>query len=292
MQTLQTFAEFMQQALYAPGTGYYRHSRLNPFGQRGDFYTAVQLEPVFGEVLEVYLESLELSQVVDLGAGRAGLAEALSAWNYIPVDWDLHPLPARIDGVVIANEFFDALPVHLLAKGAEGWHELCVAGERFVPRAINDARLTSYAERYGEPIPEGGRLEVNLAIADWVMRIAQALSGRLLVIDYGYSQRELIRFPEGTLMSYRRHIATGDVLAHAGSSDITAHVNFTELKRLASEAGLRLVEESSLATWVLKVFGPVRLAERWFATDDHWRLQWKQLVFGMGEVFRVLEFTK
>ncbi len=82
------------------------------------------------------------------------------------------------------------------------------------------------------------------------------------------------------------------MLTEPGLSDITAHVNFTEMKRAAAAEGLQLISESSLAAWVLRVFGQEGLEERWRSAGDEWRLQWKQLVFGLGETFRVLEFEK
>lgn len=282
----------MHRCLYHPLTGYYRQRDRNPFGAAGDFFTAVQLAP-FADAIAAYLEPLQPADVIDLGAGGAGLAPALSKWNYHPVDWDLAPLPQRVNGVILANEFFDALPVHLIEKNGAGWRELLVVDESFVRQDVIDQSIAEYAERYGGVIPDGGSLEVSTVMADWMRKICDVLTcGRLLVIDYGYDARELLRFPRGTLMSYHRHRAFEDVLTCPKPCDITAHVNFTEMKRLASELGLRMLKECSLASWTLDVFGMRGLERAWESGGEHWRLQWKQLVFGMGETFRVLEFEK
>lgn len=283
----------MRRALYDPETGYYRRRDSDPFGRAGDFYTAVQLAPVFGEMLQMYVRRREPKDVVDLGAGRGELREWLGEWNYRAVDWNLASFPDSIDGLVVANEFFDALPVRLLHRENGEWRELLVCGDRLVAADDLDPALGDYARRYGEPIPDGGLLEVNAAMGEWIDRIANVLTcGRLLIIDYGYDARELLRFPHGTLMSYHRHVASERILDRPGSRDITAHVNFTELRRLAVQAGFEVDWDSCLAAWVLGLIEPSEFEDRWKAADEGWRLRWKQLVFGMGETFRVLEFRK
>ncbi len=187
----------MYRCLYDPVHGYYRRRDHNPFGSQGDFYTAVQIAPVFGEVIAAYLQPLAPSAVIDLGAGRAGLSSYLNRWNYHPVDWDLAALPDQVSGVMLANEFFDALPVRLLRREGEHWKELMVDDSGgFVVSKTLDPALVEYADRYGEVIPDGGSLEMSISLPEWMRRIANVLtSGRLLVIDYGYEARELLRFP-------------------------------------------------------------------------------------------------
>ena len=86
------FQEFMEAALYHPEFGYYRRLR-DPFGIHGDFYTAEQLQPVFGIVIADQIRRLrdrmgapEDFTVVELGAGRGEMAEALGEFSYVPVD--------------------------------------------------------------------------------------------------------------------------------------------------------------------------------------------------------------
>src|SRR5207302_1268688 len=111
------FRRFMEVALYHPEHGYYRRAR-DPFGKEGDFFTAEQLQPVFGiliaaRIRQLYREMGEPSDfvVVELGAGRGEVEQAL-ACPYVPVEIDRGDLPSRFRGVVFSNEFFDALPVH------------------------------------------------------------------------------------------------------------------------------------------------------------------------------------
>ena len=302
MEGAISFARFMDLALYHPARGYYRGGR-DPFGVTGDFYTAEQL-PVFGWLVAHYVDQLSRTfepdarfEVLELGAGRGELREFLGRWNYRAFDRVGDALPAEMSGLVIANEFFDALPVHLLRRGATGWRELRVnyLGDRFVFVEVEkiSLELAAYAERYGEGIPEGGMLEVNLQLKQWIERVDHFLRrGRLLVIDYGYSARELERFPMGTLMSYRGHAAYADVLSGPGTRDITAHVNFSQLSQVGMTSGFQIVNEESLQAWALRICETDEWMERWKAADTKWRLQWKQLVFGMGETFRVMELEK
>ena len=82
--------------------------------------------------------------------------------------------------------------------------------------------------------------EVNLDALAWLERIARALeAGFVFTIDYGYTRAESVRFPRGTLMSYRRHQADEDVLDDPGARDITAHVAFTALEEHGARLGLR-----------------------------------------------------
>src|SRR5215469_14854519 len=86
------FRRFMEVALYHPEHGYYRRAR-DPFGKEGDFYTAEQIQPVFGILIaaragELYRQMGEPRDftIVELGAGRREMAQAFSRWRYVPVD--------------------------------------------------------------------------------------------------------------------------------------------------------------------------------------------------------------
>jgi SAM-dependent MidA family methyltransferase len=302
-----TFAQFMDYALYHPELGYYRSGR-DVFGTEGDFFTAEQVQPVFGELLHGFVVQLARSsgidpfQVVEIGSGRADLASFLKCWRYQPIDFvsgfsEDPQLPRGISGLVLANEFFDALPVRLLRRNSESWSELVVSIDDhgqfcFVP-AVASPELLEYASKYGDAIPAGGLLEMNEGILPLCRRIAESLSsGFLLVIDYGYEPRELLRFPCGSLLSYHRHQVGSSVLNRPGEQDITAHVNFAHLVSAARSEGLELFGKQTLAAWALSVWPEEMFARRWKTTPPNWRRKWKQLLFGMGESFHVLLFRK
>ena len=310
-----SFARFMEVALYNPECGYYCRpwaEGRDPFGRQGDFYTAEQMQPVFGILISAFAESVyremgcpESFTVVELGAGRAEMAEYFSRWRYVPVDVNRRPMDEPFAGLVFANEFFDALPVHLVVKRESGFHERLVGlrGEEFhwVDGAgVSDA-IAGHLSLYGAPVSEGDVLEVNLEALEHMRRITRCLrDGFLAAIDYGYTAREIVRFPQGTLMSYRRHQALDDVLAEPGLRDITAHVNFTALEQHAVATGWEAVRLESLASFLLRAgerdqfaaaVGADSLAPEGREAGAR-RLQLKTLLYGMGETFRVLLLRK
>ena len=298
-----SFRRFTEAALYDAEHGYYRRAR-DPFGREGDYYTAEQVQPVFGILMAARVRALfrEMGEpaaftVVELGAGRREMEEAFSEWRYVPVDIDSGELPARMTGVVFSNEFFDALPVDVAVWSDGGLRELAVdwADGRFVwvTGGATDERAADYVRRYF-PAPEEGRIyEINLDALAWIGRITRSLTaGYAITIDYGFTRTESVRFPRGTLMSYRRHTASEDVLRDPGTQDITAHVNFTALQEHGEGAGLAPVRLETLAQMLLGAgeadqFGAA-LAASTPAEELRRRLQLKTLLFGMGETFRVL----
>jgi SAM-dependent MidA family methyltransferase len=293
------FRRFMEVALYHPEHGYYRRPR-DPFGKQGDFFTAEQVQPVFGILVAARVRQLfhQMGRpadfaVVELGAGRAEMAEAFSEWRYVPIDIDSGALPPSFRGVVFSNEFFDALPVEAAVyRGGVFRQQLVnVEGERFVwhegPEVHADA--ADYLRRWF-PAPEEGRwYEVNLDALRWMERIGRSLqAGYMLTIDYGYTRNEAVRFPAGTLMGYRRHTARDNVLEDPGERDITAHVNFTALEECGERCGLRKKTFQTLAQMLLTAGEPDQFAAALSPGDMRHRLQLKTLLFGMGETFRVL----
>ena len=298
-----TFRRFMEVALYHPEHGYYRRA-ADPFGKHGDFFTAEQIQPVFGILIAARIRQLYRAMgeprdftVVEVGAGRREMADAFAEWNYVPVDIDCGALPENFVGVVFSNEFFDALPVDAalyedgafheqrvaFADGAFGWQTGDVVG----------AAAARYLQHYYPPPEEGRWYEVNLEAPAWLGRMAAALSkGYVLSVDYGFTRAESVRFPAGTLMGYRQHTAREDVLAEPGLRDITAHVNFTALQESAAACGLvnrrfETLAQTLLAAGEADGFATA-LGTGGAAEELRRRMQLKTLLFGMGETFRVL----
>jgi len=302
-----TFERFMELALYHPLYGYYRCGR-DPFGPRGDYFTASQLQPVFGTLLAACVRALHAEMgrpedflVVDLGAGRGEMAQAFAAWTYLAVDVDRGVWPERFQGVIFANEFFDALPVRAGVRRGNSFREMRVAwnGERFVWAEAEEmtGEAADYFQGYFENPEEGRVAEANLRAWRWLEQIAARLArGFLLVIDYGYRAEESSRFPAGTLMSYRRHLALEDVLAEPGERDITAHVCFTALEEHAARCGLRTARREALTQTLLRAGEQDAFAAALQAETEperfRRRLQLKTLLAGMGETFRTLLLAK
>jgi SAM-dependent MidA family methyltransferase len=297
------FSRFMEVALYHPEHGYYRKAH-NSFGKEGDFFTAEQIQPVFGILIAARIRQLyramgEPSEfvVVELGAGRREMEEAFSEWPYIPLDLDSPSqieLPQKLSGVVFSNEFFDALPVDVAVYRDGVFHQQLVtfADGRFAWETgpIVPAEMDSYLRRYFPPAEEGRWYEANPNALRWIERIARSLSsGYVLTIDYGYTRVESVRFPAGTLMGYRRHTAYDDVLVDPGERDITAHVNFSALEEAGQSCGLRTERFETLAQTLLAAGEADQFAAALTSANDlRRRMQLKTLLFGMGETFRVL----
>jgi SAM-dependent MidA family methyltransferase len=296
------FRRFMEASLYHPEFGYYRR-RHDRFGIHGDFFTAEQLQPVFGILIAERMRRLRNSMgapedfpVVELGAGRTEMAAAFGEFRYVPVEIG-EQMPEAFRGVVFSNEFFDSLPVHVavvrggvarelrvgFAHGHFAWQE---AGEAPEP-------VECYRKTYLGILAEGTIFEAGLEALAWMERISKTLdAGYVFSIDYGYTAPELARFPSGTLMSYRRHQAFADVLKDPGEQDITAHVCFSALEGYGKRLGLETVAFESLGHTLMEA-GEADQFARALAADSpaealQRRLQLKQLLFGMGEMFRTL----
>jgi SAM-dependent MidA family methyltransferase len=298
-----SFRRFMEVALYDPCHGYYRRPH-DPFGASGDFFTAEQLQPVFGILIAARIRQLwcEMGEpadflVVELGAGRREMAGAFSAWRYLPLETGSGALPERFTGVIFSNEFFDALPVEAAVYRGGAFHQqrVALAAGRFVWETAGPLHpeAEEYVRRYFPPPEEGRRYELNLEALAWLERIARSLdSGFVLTIDYGYTRPEWLRFPGGSLMSYRRHSALDTVLEDPGARDITAHVNFTALHEGGAACGLDPMRFETLAALLLTAGEPDQFAAALGAAGGadelRRRMQLKTLLFGMGETFRTL----
>lgn len=273
------FQRFMELALYHPQWGYY----CRPRERAADYYTNAHVQPVFGRLIaqQIARWRAELGSpagftVVELGAGDGEMARQVRAClpdvPYIEVERLWGGLPERFTGVVFSNEFFDALPVRVLRRGEE---RRVAAGEH------------GFVWADGETGAEV--VEVNEEAVEWLGRVARRLErGFLLSIDYGYTAEEIAagRFPQGSLMSYRRHTALDDVLADPGERDITAHVNFSALAEEGEKLGLLAEPLRTQAQFLLAIGEADEFGSALAAPGD--RLQLKTLLFGMGETFRVL----
>ena len=317
------FRRFMEVALYHPEHGYYRrgagalgkdrfgtdrpgHDRLgnDPFGRAGDFFTAEQIQPVFGILIAARIRDLCHAMgsppgftVVELGAGRREMAEAFAEFHYVPVDLDDGKLPEQFQGVVFSNEFFDALPVDAVVYRDGAFREQRVTMEngafRWQTGEVVGDESDAYLRRYYPAAEEGRWYEVNLEALRWIERIANSLiKGYVLTIDYGYTRAESVRFAAGTLMGYRRHTAREDVLTDPGVRDITAHVNFTAMEETGAACGLVKERFETLAQTLLAAGAcdqfAAALGTGGTGEELRRRMQLKTLLFGMGETFRVL----
>ena len=163
------------------------------------------------------------------------------------VRW-LDAWPREYEGIVLANEVLDALPVERFAISAEGVEQVCVTCDadgfstttRPAPALLAQA-VRTIEQDLGEPFPTGYVSEVCLALAPWVADLAAALAtGIVFLFDYGISRREYYAAERSTgwLRCHFRHHAHNDPLLLPGIQDITAWVDFTAVATAAVEQGL------------------------------------------------------
>lgn len=147
-----------------------------------------------------------------------------------------------VTGVVISNEFFDALPVHLVERRGEAlqeWHVALEHGELvFELGPASTPEIDAAFARLGLLPGDGCRAELCLAAPAVMQAMAARLDrGYLITIDYGKEADDLYASWRrmGTLMAFRNHSPQPDPLASPGLLDLTAHVDFTTLAAAAQQ---------------------------------------------------------
>ncbi len=269
-----TVADFMVAALSDPRHGYYR--RATPLGAAGDFVTAPEISQLFGELIGAWLAERWIAlgspprlRLVELGPGNGTLlADALRATRGVAgfhATLDIHLVEIhaglrarqaaalaglspswheRFDGVpdgvpllLVANEFFDALPIRQFVRRPWGWAERMIgAGAGDLGFAWATAPGPSpLAALLAEDVREAGRAGDIVELSPVATRLAADIAARLsrdrgaaLIVDYGYD-----RGSNGdTWQALRRHRKT-DPFDDVGDGDLTAHVDFAALGRAA-----------------------------------------------------------
>ena len=152
-------------------------------------------------------------------------------------------------GIVFSNELLDAFPVHLITKRNGELLELYVglsASGAFdwVTGPLSTGRLRDMYKENGIEIETDQIVELSPQIDKWLMTVAKNLRrGYVITVDYGAEAKELYDNPDrfqGTLRAYARHNFV-KALSRPGEHDITAHVNWTRVRSVGSELGLRTV---------------------------------------------------
>lgn len=254
--------DFMTQALYDPKEGYY--AQKSPIGRDGDYITAPEMTQVFGEVIALWLVDLWQQanrppfHLIEMGPGRGTLmADILRTFTTLKVPlpevhlvevspllkekqrmalstflaniyWhqDLTTLPQDDSFCfMVANEFWDALPIQQFVKVKEEWVERRIGA--------NGGELTFLPDQ-NAPIRE-----ICPAVPFLVIKIAQHLKanhGAALFLDYGYDMPDAI----GDTLQALHHHQRQHPLVNVGQADLTHHVDFHQLKSLFEEAELKV----------------------------------------------------
>ncbi len=277
------FAAFMEEALYGEG-GYYRREAL-AIGEEGDFVTGSSLSSLFGRATARLLQRLDIvldrpAELFEAGYGTgAHLAHVLSsldekgrrvrAWDRVqrPVPSGVTPVAdleemtdGEIDGLIFSYELFDALPFHRLIGRADG-----SVGELWVDRGededfawregeLSDPTLLDLLQDPDIQLQPGQIADLAPGWAPLYAELARKLGrGLLVTCDYGY-ERERLLDPRvrmhGTLACYSRHRLHRNPFVLVGEQDLTAHVDFTALRRAGEAAGLTTFAFTRQALWL------------------------------------------
>ena len=251
----------------AANADYYAQART--IGAAGDFITAPEISQMFGELIGAWIADLwdragrPALHYVELGPGRGTLAvdalrtmakaELIPTVHFVETSpllraeqvarvpgatWhdDVSTLPADAPLVVVANEFFDALPIEQIVRGADGWHRRLIACQDtlflpiagpLVPETIVPAHLRD--------APVGSLIESSPASVTVVRAVAARLAtqgGAMLLVDYGFDGPALGE----TLQAVRGH-GFANPFETPGEIDLSAHVDFAVLGAAAAIGG-------------------------------------------------------
>ena len=328
-----TIAAYMEAALAGTG-GYYRDN--DPLGADGDFITAPEVSQMFGELIGLWcvdtwerLGTPASFHLVEIGPGRGTLMQdalraarvspaflaakhlhlieinaALKAQqaerlkDHGPVWHDsLNEVPAG-PILLIANELFDALPIHQFVMTASGWRERMVVSQNDglafalgAPGAalslLQPAHLAAQPNEIVEVSP------ASIALTDAIARRVASAGGAALFIDYGPAT-------SGTGDSFqalRRH-KFHDPLMNPGEADLTAHVDFAALALAAQQAGAAtfgpITQGDFLRSLGLELRADMLAAKADAATAEILRRQCRRLIAPdeMGRLFKALALAQ
>jgi SAM-dependent MidA family methyltransferase len=294
-----SFAKYMEMALYTPDLGYYT-SRTTKFGGRGDFVTAPEISPLFGATIvktiipvlnRLKQRALPL-KILEFGAGSGALAESIldalvasnikiDSYNILDLSADLierqqdrlkhrdekinwlTALPKNFDGVILANEVLDAMPVEVIVKRDDAWRYKYVCAATDANEMMSQFVMCDGPAVETEYLPSallenqflnGYTTEIHPSGIAWINTLAQSLkSGVLLTFDYGFPAHEYYHSQrgQGTVMGHYRHHAIQDPFFYPGLCDLTAHVEWSSITQAALNSGFQLLGYASQTSYLL-----------------------------------------
>lgn len=316
-------AEYMARA-----NAHYYASR-DPLGEAGDFTTAPEISQMFGELIGLWLADLWSRagqpadvRYVELGPGRGTLAaDALRAMRSVSLEpsvhfietspvlrqaqaarvpqasWhdDIASLPEGAPLLVVANEFFDALPARQLIATQSGWRERLVvaAGRGFRPvagPAIGSGAIPEHI-RNAPPATVVETSPASVSIARQLAQLLASSGGAALIVDYGHERTSAGE----TLQAVAKH-GFADPWLEPGHRDLTVHVDFQALGDAARDAGSSVYGPRSQGEW-LKALGIEARAASLAARSPHRRQELEAardrliLPEQMGRLFKVMAFV-
>ncbi|MGY6553126.1 MAG: class I SAM-dependent methyltransferase [Wenzhouxiangella sp.] len=334
------FQHYMAMALYEPGLGYYVNG-LHKFGAAGDFVTAPEQGQLFAVALARQIDEIAAEigpgyTLMEPGAGSGALAhDLLRSLAQVParylilepsaalrevqrqtlsrlptdligrVEWIAAPPEETFDGLIVANEVLDALPVALFTIGKDGPQERCVdvvnnrlAWVEQPPRPRLKKALHELEQHLGRSLEIGYQSEICLDLAGWLDTLTRPLRrGAVMLIDYGYPRPEYY-LPEryaGTLVCHYRHRAHFDPFVWPGLTDLSAFVDFSAVADAGIACGLDVAGFTTQADFLLAMRAHEAIEA---AQDELTRLrlagEFKRLIMPgeMGEKFKLIGLSR
>lgn len=327
---------FMTLALTHPKLGYYM--TRDPIGAAGDFTTSPEISQIFAEMITVCMIEAWIRagkpdvHLVELGPGRGTLMadflrccknapdffermtlhlvetspvlrdkQRAALPGFKPVFHDsIDTLPADAPLLIIANEFFDALPIRQSVMTAEGWRERVVGleGDTLVFGLAPPAPLTLKPTKTPAPVlpkaPEGSLMEyspVRDAVMAQLAARLQKQGGFLLAIDYGHAVPGAIG---DTFQAVKKHQYVSP-LTDVGNADLTSHVDFARLAGIAAAAGCNVLGPVTQKSYLETMGMATRLAALQATNPDNKDLGPAAMRLvdqdGMGGLFKALGVT-
>ncbi len=331
-----SIANYMALCLTHPQYGYYKNN--DPLGARGDFITAPEISQMFGEFIGLFIANTWKAlgapknfTLLELGPGRGTLLkdvmrvlrgvdgllagmelcllevsetlkkmqqENLSQYNpqFIENIAELKNNDAPL--IIIANEFFDALPIRQFQKQNNNWHERAIGvkidekgrEKRTIGLSPNIVPADILPKEIREA-KEGAVWELNIGAIRLMGELAQKIvkqRGAILAIDYGYDKTQIGE----TFQALEKHQYV-DPLARPGKADLTAHIDFEALAKSAKKEGAKIYKIKTQGEFLLEM-GINERANALIKANPSYKeeieLATKRLIDKneMGELFKVL----
>jgi SAM-dependent MidA family methyltransferase len=337
------FPQFMDMALYEPGLGYYS-AGLEKFGAQGDFVTAPESGNVFARCLAMQIEQASMGLpdycILEVGAGSGSLAVSLLSAisrDKLPnrymilersgdlreqqkqsieaahpelinrVEWLNEPPKELWQGIILANEVIDALPVERFRVSSgevEQAQVTITGGELDWTYGKASVALRIEVERIMETplskLPGNYNSEICLLLTPWLQGLVASMTkGCAFFIDYGYSRRDFYAEERrnGSLICHYRHRAHDNPFFYPGLQDISAFVDFTAVAEAGDASELDCAGYTNQAMFLLGC-GLEKILQGMESLPDQERLELaaevKRLTLPgeMGEKFKVMALSR
>jgi NADH dehydrogenase [ubiquinone] 1 alpha subcomplex assembly factor 7 len=283
-------ATFMETAMSLDANAYYKSTQ--PLGEDADFITAPEISQMFGEIIGIWVFDVWQKlgcptnlNLVEIGPGRGVLMRDLLNGTNKASEFqqslniyllDINPILKKIQQqnllqshsninwidnlsnlpqsptIFIANEFFDALPIHQYVKEKNSWFENVISvkhdnNQLFFKRKPLVHDFSDHLSLEHPNALDGSVIEEHKEGAKWMQEIVEIIErnkGAALIIDYGYDIDPKDRKPtqyNSTLQGVKNH-KYHPILEDIGSTDISCHVDFHLLKKITQMRKIQIIK--------------------------------------------------